>query len=168
VLLKLPASAGTKNNIRLRLTRQNSGVPIIVNGSGKCHPDVNGDVGGRVIELAGHEYAVRGAAISPVSANRGWYGWAGHAGKAAGCCQSSDRGNIRRGLVEMNGEGEVVGGIVIMRYGENALDVINRVKQKLAEVQPAFPDGVKVVTTYDRSTLIRDSMKPCQMPWRKK
>lgn len=60
--------------------------------------------------------------------------------------------DIRRGVAELDGEGEVVGGIVVMRYKENALNVIERVKQKLKEIQ--FPEGVKLVTTYDRSELI--------------
>jgi Cu(I)/Ag(I) efflux system membrane protein CusA/SilA len=65
---------------------------------------------------------------------------------------------MRRGLVELNGQGEVVGGIVIMRFGENALNVIERVKAKLKELEPSMPKGVKVVTTYDRSGLIHESI----------
>ena len=53
---------------------------------------------------------------------------------------------MRRGLVELDGQGEVVGGIVIMRFGENALTVIERVKAKLKEIEPSMPKGVKVVT----------------------
>ncbi len=67
-------------------------------------------------------------------------------------------GNIRRGLVELDGKGEVVGGIVVMRYGENAREVINRIKAKLEEMRPSFPPGVKLITTYDRSSLIDHSM----------
>ena len=52
--------------------------------------------------------------------------------------------DIRRGLLEWNGEGEAVGGIVVMRYGENALDVIERVKKKFAELKPSFPAGVEI------------------------
>ena len=63
----------------------------------------------------------------------------------------------RRGIAELDGEGEVVGGIVVMRYGENALDVIDAVKARLAEVAPTLPAGVEVVPTYDRSQLIRAS-----------
>jgi len=65
---------------------------------------------------------------------------------------------LRRGVVELNGEGETVAGIVIMRDGENALDVIGRVKDKLAELQHGLPEGVEVVTVYDRSPLIEGSV----------
>ncbi|MDY6820866.1 MAG: CusA/CzcA family heavy metal efflux RND transporter [Deferribacterota bacterium] len=65
---------------------------------------------------------------------------------------------IRRGLAELNGEGEVVGGIVVMRYKENALNVIERVKKKIEEIKPGLPKGVEIVTTYDRSDLIKESI----------
>jgi len=63
-------------------------------------------------------------------------------------------GDIRRGLLEKNGEGEVVGGIVVMRSGANARDVIERVKQRIEEIKPGLPPGVEVVPSYDRSILI--------------
>jgi Cu(I)/Ag(I) efflux system membrane protein CusA/SilA len=123
----------------------------------------NGDVGGRVIELAGHEYAIRG---------RGYLGGKSDLEKVVVTADARGTpvrlgdvarvqigGNIRRGLVELDGEGEVAGGIVVMRYGENALEVINRVKKKLEEVKPAFPPGVELVTTYDRAPLIQASIK---------
>ena len=65
---------------------------------------------------------------------------------------------IRRGLAELNGEGEVVGGIVVMRYKENALNVIKRVKKKIEEIKPGLPKGVEIITTYDRSDLIKKSI----------
>ena len=66
---------------------------------------------------------------------------------------------IRRGVAELDGKGEVAGGIVIVRFGENVLNVIDRVKAKIAkDIEPSLPKGVKVVTTYDRSDLIRRSM----------
>ncbi len=65
---------------------------------------------------------------------------------------------IRRGIAELNGEGEVVGGIVVMRHKENALNVIERVKEKLKEVKHGLPEGIEIVTTYDRSDLIKKSM----------
>ncbi len=61
---------------------------------------------------------------------------------------------MRRGIAELDGDGEVVGGIVIMRYGENALEVINKTKEKLKELRAGLPDGVEIVTVYDRSKLI--------------
>jgi len=65
---------------------------------------------------------------------------------------------MRRGIAELNGEGEVVGGIVVMRSGENAAKVIDRVKARLDELKSSLPDGVEVVTTYDRSQLIRNAV----------
>src|SRR5256884_3232234 len=61
---------------------------------------------------------------------------------------------LRRGLADLDGQGEVVSGVVIMRNGENALEVIDRVKQKLREIEPTLPEGVKIVPVYDRSELI--------------
>lgn len=66
---------------------------------------------------------------------------------------------IRRGVAELNGEGEVAGGVVVMRYGQNALETIRAVKAKLAELQKTLPQGVAIVPVYDRSTLIEDSVK---------
>jgi Cu(I)/Ag(I) efflux system membrane protein CusA/SilA len=70
--------------------------------------------------------------------------------------------DIRRGIGELDGEGETVGGIVIMRYGENALKVIDRVKKRLAEIERSLPEGVKIITTYDRSDLITRSIGTLQ------
>ncbi len=122
----------------------------------------NNDVGGRVIELAQHEYAVRGRGyitdkhmleqIVVATDDKGT------PVLIKDIARVQIGGNIRRGLTELNGEGEVVGGIVVMRYGENALTVIDRVKEKIEKMKPAFPKGVKVIPTYDRSGLIRDSM----------
>ena len=64
----------------------------------------------------------------------------------------------RRGIAELNGEGEVVGGIIVMRHGENALSTISAVKRKLAELQNGLPDGVELVTVYDRSELIENTV----------
>lgn len=65
---------------------------------------------------------------------------------------------MRRGISELNGEGEAVGGVVVMRYGENASEVIKNVKTKLKTLQKSLPDGVEIVTTYDRSTLINHAV----------
>ena len=62
--------------------------------------------------------------------------------------------DIRRGLLDLDGKGEAVGGIVVMRYGENALKTIEAVKKKLEEFKPSLPPGVRIVTGYDRSDLI--------------
>ena len=66
---------------------------------------------------------------------------------------------MRRGLAELDGEGETVGGIVIMRYGEDALSVIQRVKQRLKEVKKSLPEGVEIISVYDRSDLIERAIK---------
>ncbi len=123
----------------------------------------NDEVGGRVVELAQHEYAVRGRgyirdkrdielAVVVTRAD-------GTPIRIKDVATVVVGGNIRRGVVDLDGRGEVVGGIVVMRYGENALDVINRVKAKLAEVQGSLPPGVKVVPVYDRSQLITASVR---------
>lgn len=65
---------------------------------------------------------------------------------------------MRRGIAELNGEGEVVGGIIVMRYGENAREVIEAVRDKLNELEKGLPEGVEIVTTYDRSRLVDDSI----------
>ena len=65
---------------------------------------------------------------------------------------------MRRGVADLDGKGDTVGGIVVMRHSENADKVIRRVKERLQELQPSLPKGVKVVTTYDRSELIEGSI----------
>ena len=70
--------------------------------------------------------------------------------------------DVRRGVAEWDGEGETVGGIVVMRFGQNALDVINGVKQKVQQIQASLPTGVEVVPGYDRSGLINASIKTLQ------
>jgi copper/silver efflux system protein len=66
--------------------------------------------------------------------------------------------DLRRGIAELNGEGETVGGVVVMRYGENALKVIDGVKKKFEEIKKALPEGVEIVPVYDRSTLIHNAI----------
>ncbi len=118
----------------------------------------NNDVGGRVVELAGTEYMVRGRGyikdledIRKISLGVDDNGTPVLLRNVADVHLGPD---IRRGIAELNGEGEVVGGIVVMRYGENALDVIKRVKEKIEESRQSLPPGVEIVTTYDRSSLI--------------
>jgi Cu(I)/Ag(I) efflux system membrane protein CusA/SilA len=121
----------------------------------------NQEVGGRVIEIAGHEHIIRGRgyvkqpddiADSPIKVINGT------PIRVRDVAQVSLGPDIRRGVAELNGEGEAPGGIVIMRYGENALTVIDAVKERLQELEKGLPDGVQVVTTYDRSGLIKEAV----------
>ncbi|OFV96137.1 MAG: cation transporter [Acidobacteria bacterium RIFCSPLOWO2_12_FULL_54_10] len=122
----------------------------------------NNDVGGRVLELSTTEYFVRGRGyvrsvrdLETVPVGTDQRGTPIHIDDLGYVEIGPD---IRRGLAELNGKGETVGGIVVMRYGENALEVIRRVQQRLKEVEPSLPPGVKIVTTYDRSDLILRSI----------
>ena len=122
----------------------------------------NAEVGGRVIEMSQHEYALRGRgyvtntedlALAVVATDS-----RGTPIRIRDVADVTIGGNIRRGLVDLDGRGEVVGGIVVMRSGENALNVIARVKAKINELKDSLPEGVKVVPVYDRSQLIKDSV----------
>ncbi|MBI4054507.1 MAG: efflux RND transporter permease subunit [Elusimicrobia bacterium] len=124
--------------------------------------DGNNDVGGRLVEFTGREYMVRGRGyaksvsdIENIVVGRDRKGTPILV-KALG--RVSVGPNIRRGIAELDGEGDAVGGIVVMRYGENALNVIERVKKKISELKPSLPQGVELVTTYDRSELIKRSI----------
>ncbi|MEA2723651.1 MAG: copper/silver efflux system protein, partial [Gemmatimonadales bacterium] len=122
----------------------------------------NQDVGARTIEVAGSDYAVRGLGyfrgtndISDVAVGVGTGGRPVRVGDVAQVTIGPD---LRTGIAERNGLGEAVGGIVVMREGANALDVVDRVKAKLADLAPSLPQGVRVVTTYDRTDLIHQSI----------
>ena len=122
----------------------------------------NNDVEGRLLEFAGREYMVRGrgyltslADIENVSLGANNRGTPIRVRDVAQVRLGPD---IRRGVAELDGKGEAVGGIVVMRFGENALRVIDGVKAKLQEVQASLPPGVKIVPTYDRSGLISESI----------
>ncbi|HWR97923.1 MAG TPA: CusA/CzcA family heavy metal efflux RND transporter, partial [Candidatus Methanoperedens sp.] len=123
----------------------------------------NGDVGGRVLEVAGHEYTIRGLGYVTRKEDLEEIAVAtdarGTPVRLRDIAKIQVGGNIRRGLAELDGEGEAVGGIVVMRYGENALAVIDRVKARIEELRPGFPPGVELVTTYDRAPLIRGSVR---------
>jgi copper/silver efflux system protein len=121
----------------------------------------NGDVGGKIFEIASTEYYVRGRSYIrsiadiedvPLKTRQG----------TPVCIKNIGTvhlgPDLRRGVAELNGEGEVIGGIVVMRHGENALNVIDGVKKKLAEIKSSLPGGVEIVPTYDRSELIRRSI----------
>ena len=123
----------------------------------------NKEVGGRLLEFAGTEYMVRGrgyvksvedlkkivVAVDPKS------GTPVLLKHVANVMLGPD---IRRGVADLDGMGDTVGGIIVMRQGENALNVINRVKERLDELAPTLPDGVSVVPVYDRSNLIESSI----------
>jgi len=117
------------------------------------------EVGGGSLEIAEHEYVVRGRgyvkSIADLESVPVKTGTGGTPVTIAQLGTVTLGPEPRRGIAELNGEGEVVGGIVIMRQGENALRVIDRVKQRLAEVRGSLPPGVRLVVTYDRSELIR-------------
>lgn len=123
------------------------------------------EVGGRVLELSGARYMIRGLGYLrslsdlenvPVATKNGT------------AVLIKDLGSVsfgpdtREGVADWNGEGETVGGIVVMRDGMNALQVINGVKQKLEQIKPSLPEGVEVVPAYDRSGLIKDSIATLQ------
>jgi Cu(I)/Ag(I) efflux system membrane protein CusA/SilA len=123
----------------------------------------NNDVGGRLVEFSGAEYMVRGRGYAQSTSDIGKIVLAKTPGGVP--IRISDVGevtlgpDIRRGVADWNGTGETVAGIVIMRQGENALQVIERVKQKLKDIEGGLPPGVKVVTAYDRSELILRSIE---------
>jgi copper/silver efflux system protein len=124
--------------------------------------DSNNDVGGRILEVAGHEQFIRGRGYVrsvedlesvvlkstadgvPITVRD-----IGHVSLGPG---------MQRGQAELDGEGLAVGGIVVMRYGENALEVINKVKRRLDDLKAGLPEGVEIVPVYDRSVLIEDAI----------
>jgi Cu(I)/Ag(I) efflux system membrane protein CusA/SilA len=123
----------------------------------------NNEVGGRLLEWSGAEYMVRG------------HGYARSTGDFEKIVLKTGPGGIpvllsdvgrvelgpemRRGVSDLDGLGDTVGGIVVMRHGENALNVINRVKQKIKDIGPSLPKGVEIVVTYDRSDLIHRALE---------
>ncbi len=126
----------------------------------------NEDVGGRTVEIAGHEHMIRGRGyIRTLDDLRNVAIRAGAGGTPVlvkDVAEVSLVPAMRRGIAELNGEGEVAAGIIVMRYGENALEVIDAVKRRLEEVKRGLPEGVEVVVTYDRSGLIRASIATLQ------
>ena len=123
------------------------------------------EVGGRLLEMGGAEYMIRGLGYLrslndletvPVATKNGTPILVRDLGTV------TFGPDIREGVAEWQGEGETVGGIVVMRDGMNALSVINGIKQKLAEIKPSLPQGVEVVAGYDRSGLIHSSIETLQ------
>jgi len=123
----------------------------------------NNDVGGRLVEFGGTEYMVRGRGYAKSVDDIGNIVLL--SSKDGVPVRVRDIGtvvlgpDIRRGIADWNGEGDVVSGIVVMRQGENALDVIERVKAKIKDLEPGLPPGVKIVAAYDRSDLILRSIE---------
>ncbi|MDP9121388.1 MAG: CusA/CzcA family heavy metal efflux RND transporter, partial [Acidobacteriota bacterium] len=122
----------------------------------------NQEVGGSAIELSGHEYVIRGRGYVHGLADLENVPLKVEPGGTPILLRDVGVVSLgpeeRRGLAELGGRGETVGGIVVMRYGENALSVIRAVKARLAEVERSLPAGVRVVATYDRSQLIEESI----------
>lgn len=123
----------------------------------------NKDVGGRIIEIAETEYMVRGLGYIksiddinniPVGANKD-----GIPIRIEDIANVKIGPELRRGAVDLNGQGEVAGGVVIMRYGENALATIQAVRKKLEELKKGLPKGVEIVSVYDRGDLIERAVK---------
>jgi Cu(I)/Ag(I) efflux system membrane protein CusA/SilA len=121
----------------------------------------NGDVGGKTFEVATTEYFVRGRGYFKTIADienvvlkveTGTPVYVKNVGKV------HLGGALRRGVADLDGKGEVVGGIVVMRYGENALSVIDGIKRKIDSIKSSLPAGVRIVPTYDRSELINRSI----------
>lgn len=123
----------------------------------------NKDVGGRLVEMAETEYMVRGLGYIqsiddlnsiPVAVDAN-----GTPIRLQDVAHVQIGPELRRGLVDLNGEGEVAGGVVIMRFGENALATIQAVRAKLEELKAGLPDGVEIVPVYDRGDLIERAVK---------
>jgi Cu(I)/Ag(I) efflux system membrane protein CusA/SilA len=122
----------------------------------------NNDTGGRVVEFAGREYMVRGRGYIQSVQDIEKIGVGMNQRGTPILVKDIGRVHlgpeIRRGFAELNGEQEVVAGIVVVRFREDTLGVIERVKQKIAEIGPSLPPGVKIMPVYDRSELIRRSI----------
>src|SRR5256714_399710 len=122
----------------------------------------NNESSGRLLEFGGTEYMVRGRGYArsledfeniPLNVSE-----TGSQVRIKDVGQVVMGPDLRRGLADLDGAGEVVSGVVVMRNGENALDVINRVKAKIREIEPGLPAGVKIVPVYDRSELIHNTI----------
>jgi copper/silver efflux system protein len=122
----------------------------------------NNESSGRLLEFGGTEYMVRGRGYArsledfeniPLSVSE-----SGSQIRVKDVGQVVMGPDLRRGLAELDGTGEVVSGIVVMRNGENALEVIDGVKAKIKEIEPGFPEGVKIIPIYDRSELVHNTI----------
>ncbi len=122
----------------------------------------NGEVGGRLVELAGAEYMVRGHGYARTVGDLEQIvvegGGTGPPVLVRDVARVALGPNLRRGVVDLDGEGDVASGIVVMRHGENALEVLDALHAKIDSIRPSLPKGVEIVPTYDRSPLIRESI----------
>src|SRR2546428_2224089 len=118
----------------------------------------NNEVGGRLVEFSGTEYIVRGRGYVQSIADLEQIAVGSNGRGTPILVRDIGRvhlgPDLRRGLAELDGQGEAVGGVVVMRHGQNALRVIDGVKEKLRSIAPSLPPGVEIVPVYDRSTLI--------------
>lgn len=118
----------------------------------------NNDVGGKIVEAGDAEYFVRGQgyfrSLADIEGTVVAPGAGGTPVTVRNVATVQMGPDIRRGSLEKNGEGQVVGGIIVMRYGENAKEVIQRVKEKIKDIAPGLPAGVEIKPAYDRSDLI--------------
>jgi Cu(I)/Ag(I) efflux system membrane protein CusA/SilA len=124
--------------------------------------DGNADAGGGLIEIGGAEYMVRARGYARSVSDLGKIVVGGDAKGTPVLLRDlatiTTGPAVRRGIAELDGRGGAVGGIVVMRSGENALSVIERVRAKIEDVRGSFPEGIELVPTYDRSGLIKDSI----------
>ncbi len=142
-----------------KLTAYNIPLPTIVSAI----RNANNDVGGRELERFGTTYLVRGKGYIHSLEDLRMVTVGADANGAPVLLRDVARNitvgpEMRRGAGDLDGEGETVGGIVVVRYGQNVLQVIDRLKAKLEELKPSLPEGIEVVITYDRSDLIRRSI----------
>jgi Cu(I)/Ag(I) efflux system membrane protein CusA/SilA len=125
--------------------------------------NANRDVGARTVEVAGSDFAIRGLGyfrgVSDIAEVAIGLGPGGRPIRVSDVADVTIGSDLRVGIAERNGRGEAVGGVVIMRVGANPLEVVQRVKARLAELEPSLPKGVHVVTTYDRTELIQRSIR---------
>jgi Cu(I)/Ag(I) efflux system membrane protein CusA/SilA len=160
---EVAAVGGFQNQYQVTVDRDRLsayGIPLMAVTDAVRNSNV--EMGGRLIEFSGAEYMVRGHGYIKSTEDLEQI-----------VVKTNDRGTpvllrdvarvergpeIRRGVADLNGKGDAVGGIVVMRHGENADKVIRRVKEKIRDLQPSLPEGVKIVITYDRSELIEASI----------
>ncbi|MBI4778026.1 efflux RND transporter permease subunit, partial [Candidatus Desantisbacteria bacterium] len=146
-----------------------AGYGISVNDVSSAIRGSNQDVGGRLLEFSGREYMIRGRgyarSITDIE-NIVVKSKAGIPLRIKDIALVEFGPEIRRGVGDLDGIGETVSGIIVMRQGENALKVIQRVKNKLEELKPSLPDGLEIVTVYDRSELIKSSIETLKVTLR--